>query len=86
MTFKYSWITLEKLETIYKSQKNLVGIPKNYNLLVLLLRDALSYQTRLLIKIAEKMRADTYKIYSVDIFSYSGPSGIMGSDGKQKTA
>ena len=25
-------------------------------------------------------------IYSVDIFSYSGPSGILGSDGKQNTA
>ena len=24
--------------------------------------------------------------YSVDIFSYSGPSGIFGSDGKQNTA
>ena len=24
--------------------------------------------------------------YSVDIFSYSGPSGILGSDGKQNTA
>ena len=24
--------------------------------------------------------------YSVDIFSYSGPSGILGSDGKQNIA
>ena len=24
--------------------------------------------------------------YSVDIFAYSGPSGILGSDGKQSTA
>ena len=24
--------------------------------------------------------------YSVDIFSYSGPCGILGSDGKQNTA
>ena len=24
--------------------------------------------------------------YSVDIFSYSGPSGILGSDGKQNAA
>ena len=24
--------------------------------------------------------------YSVDLFSYSGPSGILGSDGKQNTA
>ena len=24
--------------------------------------------------------------YSVDIFTYSGPSGILGSDGKQNTA
>ena len=24
------------------------------------------------------------KSYSVDIFSYSGPSGILGSDGKQE--
>ena len=24
--------------------------------------------------------------YSVDIFSYSAPSGILGSDGKQNTA
>ena len=24
--------------------------------------------------------------YSFDIFSYSGPSGILGSDGKQNTA
>ena len=24
--------------------------------------------------------------YSVDIFSYSGPSGILGSDGRQNTA
>ena len=24
--------------------------------------------------------------YSVDIFSYPGPSGILGSDGKQNTA
>ena len=24
--------------------------------------------------------------YSVDIFPYSGPSGILGSDGKQDTA
>ena len=24
--------------------------------------------------------------YSVDIFSYTGPSGILGSDGKQYTA
>ena len=23
-------------------------------------------------------------LYSVDIFPYSGPSGILGSDGKQK--
>ena len=26
------------------------------------------------------------KIYSVDIYSYSGPSGILCSDGKQNTA
>ena len=28
----------------------------------------------------------TVHLYSVDIFSYSGPSGILGLEGKQNTA
>ena len=33
-----------------------------------------------------KLTSSRALIYSVDIFSYSGPSGILGSDGKQNTA
>ena len=40
-----------------------------------------SFEVLMLVKLSPRTL-----IYSVDLFSYSGPSGILGSDGKQKTA
>ena len=33
-----------------------------------------------------RCKKNSYIILGVDIVSYSGPSGILGSDGKQNTA